>query len=298
MRKITVLGECALDIVFPSEASSWPVSLQARPAGRLVNAAAIAADHGLQVSFVGEAARDRAGDLVVDFLKSHNVDTHCIDRFSDGGVTSSNFIFPAHEAGADDTFILNRRFPSGDRFNAPWPRIDADDIVVFGGFFAISDRTRSQLTEILSYASERQALIVYLPGFIRTEAPRITRLMPAILENLEYADIILTRSSDLRTLYSETDARKCFERNIKFYCRTMINIDSAEHQLTILHRDLSTNVELRSDASSLAAQSAALAALMQALMDGNVTLPSLTGLSETAIQRIAATIASVADVAS
>lgn len=286
MRKIIVIGECTLDVVFPQgDTSAWPLQLTARPAGRLLNAAALVSAAGHHVSFVGEAARDLTGDLIVNFLGSHGVDTSCIDRFGDGGVTSSNFVFPGAE-GEPATFVLNRHFPPCERFNAPWTRIDANDIVVFGGYFSLSDRTRTQLTEILNFAAERQALIVYLPGFIPSAQPNITRVMPAILENLEHADLVFTRSEDLETIYRESDVVRCFERNIKFYCRTLLNIDSKQGAITMLHRGLRTDMQLQGEAASLKSQSAAVAALVDVLMKRNITLPMLAGLSETDLESI------------
>ncbi|MCM1483815.1 MAG: PfkB family carbohydrate kinase [Muribaculaceae bacterium] len=296
MRKIIVIGECTLDIVFPmGQDAIWPMTLSARPAGRLLNAAAISAAAGHNVSFVGEAARDATGDLLVRYLESHGVDTHCIDRFGDGGVTSSNFIFPDSEHPGNDTFILNRHYPGCERFNAPWPRIDADDIVVFGGFFSLADRTRAQLTEILDFAAERHALILYLPGFVPCAAPNITRVMPAVIENLEHADIVLTRNEDLLTIYSEPDVRRCFERNIKFYCRTMINVDTDTHSLSMMHRGLFGTLPAEAATSSLRSQSAVVAALLDILIRRDITLPALAGLSDTDITAILKAIADKAD---
>lgn len=287
MRKIIIIGECTLDIVFPDdEAGMWPMQLSARPAGRLLNAASITAKGGHNVTFVGEAARDNVGDLLVSYLSQSGVDTHCIDRFGDGGITSSNFIFPTPGSNADSSFILNRHYPACERFNAPWPRIDADDIVVFGGFFALADRTRTQLNEILDFASERHALILYLPGFTPGSAPNITRVMPAILENLEHADIVLTRNEDLMTIYSEPDMARCFERNIRFYCRTMININPTDSEISMMHRGLSASVGTVTDTSTLSAQSAILASLIDILIKRGVTLPMLAGLSDTDLTAI------------
>lgn len=286
MRKVIVIGECTLDVVFPQNGiTTWPLQLTGRPAGRLLNAAALVSAAGHHVSFVGEAARDITGDLIVDYLAGHGVDTTCIDRFSDGGVTSSNFVFPGSD-GQSPTFVLNRHFPPCERFNAPWTRIDADDIVVFGGYFSLSDRTRMQLTEILNFAAERHALIVYLPGFIPSAQPNITRVMPAILENLEHADFVFTRSEDLATIFHESDVSRCFERNIKFYCRTLLNIDSKENVITMLHRGLRADMQLQGDAASLRSQSAAVAALVNVLMDRGISLPMLAGLSETDLKSI------------
>lgn len=48
------------------------------------------------------------------------------------------------------------------------------------------------------------------------------KLMPAILENLEYADIVRGSSEDFETLFKQTDAEKTYRDNIKFYCPNFI----------------------------------------------------------------------------
>ncbi len=232
--KIIVIGECTLDIICPGECNG-AATLRAFPGGRLLNAAAILGRQGHDVAYVGEAARDRVGDIIVNFLDNHHVATRSIDRFTDG-VTSSNLYFPPDSTHPEPSVVSYRKFPP-ERFDVVWPRIDPDDIVVFGTFFALDERVRPQLQELMNHAQERKATIIYVPGFLPEQAPRITKVMPAILENLEMADIVLSRPSDLQHIFSESDASRCFERHIRFYCKDFINIDSPSGTVSWLHNN-------------------------------------------------------------
>ena len=97
MRRIIMMGECALDIVFPPTQNNYPLStlsnLRATPGGRILNAAALLGTLHEGVSYVSEAARDRIGDMIVSFLQANNVNVGSIDRYVDGD-TPANFFFP------------------------------------------------------------------------------------------------------------------------------------------------------------------------------------------------------------
>lgn len=268
MPKIIIIGECNLEVTFPADSSdSWPLLMTGRPGGCLLNAAAMLGRKGMQVSFVADAARDSLGDLLVRYLDSCNVDTHCIDRYSDGGVTSSDFIFPA-----TDAIITNRRFPVGENFNCTWPRIDHDDLVVFGGFFALDDRSRPQVMEMVSYAAERKATVIYVPGFVPSLVPRITRVMPAILENLELADIVYADTADLRTIWNETSPDECYRRNINFYCRTLLCADTPSKAVTLHYPGGKVSADITATCRHDSLRAAAgLAALIGFIADRDIT---------------------------
>lgn len=224
MRKIIAIGRCALDIVMEG---GKPVT--AFPGGRIVNAAASLGSLGYDVTMVGEAGRDRVGDMVVSFLENHGVNVRSVDRFTEG-VTPTSLVF---NPGGD--VIDYTDYPDSD-LDVVWPRIDRDDIVVFGTAYAVEQRVRKRLFEIVAYAAERGAIIVYLPGFTTAEVPRITKVMPAVFENLELADIVVTRARDLHLIFETDDAAKAYSDHVSFYCPTMINLDPEHGNATLFTR--------------------------------------------------------------
>lgn len=218
MKKIICIGECALDIVFGTDGTP----LGSMPGGRLANAAALLAREGLPVVMAGEAAADAVGDTVVEFLATAGADTRCIDRFTEGRTPVTVFM-----AGADGRVAATRyENYADDCFDIVWPRIDEGDIVLFGGYYAIDRRMRRRMLPLLQHAAERKALMVYLPGYMAQQEPRITRVMPAILENMELAHMVITRSADLQLIFGTRDAEACFRHHIDFYCRVLLNVDA------------------------------------------------------------------------
>lgn len=238
MKKIICIGECVLDIVFKDRV---PVGSMA--GGRIVNAAALLASEGLPVKMIGEASADGVGDIVVNFLESAKADTSSVDRFTEG-VTPTLLYIP--DDGRRMTVTRYESYPD-DCFDVVWPRIDAGDILVFGGFYALDPRMRARLVQLLSYARERSTVIIYLPGFLPSQAPRITRVMPAILENLEAADLVITRDQDISTVFGTSDAAGCYADHINFYCNSLINISPTGKQACFYCGNETSVSEIMSD---------------------------------------------------
>jgi fructokinase len=257
MKRIIAIGECALDVIFNG---STPVG--AMPGSRIVNASAILAGKGHQVSVVSEASRDSVGDIIVDFLNQAGVDTHSIDRFTEG-VTPSIMYFKQDDGSESVTRYEN--YPD-ECFDVVWPRINPGDLLLFGGFYALDSRIRPRMLQLVNYAKERHATIVYLPGFLKSQAPRITRVMPAILENFELADIIITRSHDLTNIYDEKDVAKCFNNHISFYCNTLVNIDSDAATITVYNGSQAHSKALTGQTRSLTWCAGATAGIVETLL--------------------------------
>lgn len=209
MRKVIAIGQSSLDIIH----------IDGKPAasftgGRIANMAASLARLGHQVEYVSECANDSVGDMIVDFLKTNGVGVASVDRYTDG-LSQVSLIFS--NSDGKTSYSEYRKYPT-NRFNVLWPRIEEDDIVVFGAYFAIEEDVRKPLLELLNYAVERKAIIVYLPGFQPELCSRITRVMPSIHENLEFADFVLARESDMKKIYEKEDSLRCYNDHILFYC--------------------------------------------------------------------------------
>lgn len=215
MRKIIAIGESVLDIVF---SGNQPV--KAMTGGRIANAAASLGLMGLPVTMVSECCADRVGDLVVDFLRAHHVNVDSVDRFTDG-MTALATIFQDEDR---DKILNYGRYPA-DRFDVVWPRIDEDDIVLFGSLYAIDPPQRERLYELLQYAAERKAVLVYLPGFQHGINFRITRVMTAILENLEISSIVVAHERDINDIFPGETATQAYHNHIEFYCNTYVHIN-------------------------------------------------------------------------
>ncbi|MDE6277369.1 MAG: hypothetical protein K2M06_04595 [Muribaculaceae bacterium] len=260
MKKIICIGECSLNIVF--NAAGLPVG--AMPGGRVVNAAALLAKAGLPVVMASEASSDGVGTMVVDFLEKAGVATASIDRFTEGRTPLNVFTL-----GPDGRPQLTRyeKYPPEEGFDIIWPRVEEGDIVIFGGYYAIDPRNHNRMMRFLENAREMKALLIYLPGFIPGQEPRITRVMPALLENLELADMVLTRSDDLSMIFG-LDGAQCYARNIGFYCRSMVNVDADARVITYFTDKASSELPIESNlCRSLIWNAGILAGVVRALED-------------------------------
>lgn len=215
MRKIIAIGESILDTIYQNQ---QPVC--SFVGGRVSNAAASLGELGLPVAMVSECCTDEVGDWVVDFFESHHVDTRSIDRYTDGS-TPLAAIF-RHD-GEQDKIVNYGVYPQA-RFNVIWPRIDEDDIVLFGSYYAIDTPQRERLYDLLSYACERKAIVIYLPGFQHGTQFNLTKVMPNILENFEVSTVVVDHDKDINNMFPNQDSDKVYNNHIKFYGPTYIHI--------------------------------------------------------------------------
>lgn len=294
-----MMGRCALDIIFPPSQHNTPLaplsSLKALPGGRLLNAAALLGTMHPSVTYVSEAARDRIGDIIVTFLEANKVNTASIDRYTDGD-TPSNLYFPVNDTHPVESVMTYRRFPD-ERFDMVWPEVRPDDIVVFGGYFALDPRIRPQLTELLRHCIDQKAIVIYVPGFLKQEVGRITRVMPSLIENLEMADITVTRTRDLQAIWDCEDEAKAYADHIAFYCPPFINIDPATRAMTFRHRGRQTSTPISRPPISLMWHAGALAGLVSSIIDLGITRPMLADLNEQSMAELISQANAMADVA-
>ncbi len=281
MRKIIAIGKCGLDILMLDNQPSASF-----PGGRILNAAALLGSRGYNVTMVGECGADSVGDIVVSHLESLGVATRSIDRYTDG-VTPTTVIF-RHSDGRPTSTVDYERYPA-ESFDVVWPRIDADDIIIFGTFVALDERVRTRLLEIINYAAERNAIIVYAPGFSPTQVPRITRVMPAILENLELADIVITRTSDLQAIFNTSDAASAYRNHVSFYCHTMLNADSSTGRIELFNASATDSVEAPTPTDPLAWNAGIIAGVAETLIEQQLLRNSLDNLDQSQRKAIIAT---------
>lgn len=272
-RKIITIGECVLNVEFCDA-----VPVKAFPGGRIFNVATTLGHWGYDVEMVGECGKDRMGDLIVKALTENNVSTRSIDRFTEG-LTPSRYIFN------DAPSVYYQQF-SEQEFDFVWPSLERNDVVVFGSFFAVSQRVRARVYELLQYASERGAIIIYLPGFAPQRTPRITKQMPAIFENLELADMVVCRNNDLKYIFGGDKEAEVFNRHISFYSANFVNIDEAEGVITHRHAKDVDVAHLAPSADLLHYNVMIVASLVKQIIDKGLTRESLHEINVSNITKI------------
>lgn len=216
-RKYIVIGEASLEIRFDTRSRATACA-----GGTFLQIARELARNRQTVMFISEIGLDPAGELIASTLSDAGVDISCCDRFTEANTPLSLTI--------GDRTSRYQQWAEADGFDVTWPRIEKEDVVVFGGYMSLDPRVRKRLWALVSNAVERNATVVYIPGVDDARIPRITRVMPIVFENLESASLVITIPGDLDTLYSTSDPEKAYRNNISFYSQSMaaIGIDNDE----------------------------------------------------------------------
>ena len=213
MNGVIAIGQAVLDVIF---SGNEPV--KAFAGGRIANMAASLGRMGVRTEYVSECATDAPGDAIVKFLQDNRVGTASVDRFTEGQ-SQVSLIF--RDSDGNERYSRYSNYPP-TRFDVLWPKAEEGDIVVFGSDLSIGESLRKPLVELLEYARERKAVIIYLPGFRPELCSRITRVMPSILENLEFADMVMARESDMVKIFGDSNPETCYREHISFYCPNFI----------------------------------------------------------------------------
>ena len=216
MGKFIFISELPLNLLFHIDGH-----VSVKPCDRLGRATASVAAAGYETLMVGEAAADAVGDTIVGFLEKNGVNVRSIDRFTEGRSPQRDRF--ENDRGQWCTVGYDEAIT--EEFDTVWPRIEAGDVIIFGSYFAISDRVRPRLLDLLAHARSRKATIVYCPYFEPFQVPRVTRVMPAVLDNMELADVIITTTGGIETLFGSRDIAGCYRLRLEFYTPRVVNID-------------------------------------------------------------------------
>jgi fructokinase len=212
------MGETIFDILFEDNRPFKGV-----PGGAAFNTMISLGRLGLKPIFLSELARDHVGDLLLRFMTDNGVATDHIYRYY-GGQSPLSLAFLDANREAHYDFYFN--YPA-ERLDVVWPRIDPDDIFLFGSLFAVKPELRQAVTDLLRYAADRKAILFYDPNFRIESASQTLHVMPSVIENLEFADIVRGSITDFQNLYRESDPDRIYRNHIRFYCPFFICTDGA-----------------------------------------------------------------------
>lgn len=213
MRKIIGIGETILDIIFRNNQPYAAV-----PGGSVFNGLVSLGRLGKEVLFISELGKDHVGDVIRSFMEANHISTQYVDFFPDGKSPIS-LAFLDEKQNAHYTFY--KSFPSR-RLDVSFPPIEEDDIFIMGSYFCIDPILRKRVREFIEYASERKAIIYYDPNFRKAHAHEAIHLIPTLLENFEFADIVRGSDEDFETLFQESQMDKIYEEHIRVYCKNFL----------------------------------------------------------------------------
>lgn len=179
---------------------------------------------GVNVSFISETGNDRVGKIILDFMRDNGIPTDHVNVFPDG---KSPISLAFLNERSDAEYIFYKDYPK-QRLDVLFPKINEDDIVVIGSYYALNPILRPKILELLDQAREKKAIVYYDPNFRSSHKNEAMRLAPTIIENLEYADIVRGSVEDFFYLYGFRDVNKVYKDKIKFYCPNFLCTAGAE----------------------------------------------------------------------
>lgn len=217
MRKVIGIGETILDILFRDGQPQAAV-----PGGSVYNAVISLGRMGQNVTFISETGNDRVGEMILANMRENGVDTANVNVFPEGkSPVSLAFLNERNDA----EYIFYKDYPR-QRLEVNMPEISSDDIIMIGSYFAITPVLRDKVKELLDRAHEAGAIIYYDVNFRSTHANEAIKLMPTIIENFEYADILRGSTEDFQNMFRQPDADKVYSNHVGFYCPNFICTDA------------------------------------------------------------------------
>lgn len=217
MRKVIGIGETILDILFRDGQPQAAV-----PGGSVYNAVISLGRMGQNVTFISETGNDRVGEMILANMRENRVDTANVNVFPEGkSPVSLAFLNERNDA----EYIFYKDYPR-QRLEVNMPEISSDDIIMIGSYFAITPVLRDKVKELLDRAHDAGAIIYYDVNFRSTHANEAIKLMPTIIENFEYADILRGSTEDFQNMFRQPDADKVYSNHVGFYCPNFICTDA------------------------------------------------------------------------
>ena len=213
MRKVIGIGETVLDIIFRN---NQPI--QALPGGSTFNAIISLARSGVPTSFISETGNDRVGQTIIQFLRDNGCNADSVSVYPDSkSPLSLAFLNDKNDA----EYIFYKDHPK-DRLDFTYPSVQADDLVVFGSYYALNPVIRPQVKAFLEYAHQRGAILYYDVNFRASHQHEVIKLTSNLLENFELADIVRGSKEDFQILFKKDNPDVVYRTQISFYTKKFI----------------------------------------------------------------------------
>ena len=272
MRTAIGIGESVLDVIFQSDRPQ-----QAVPGGSVFNCIVSLARCGLATRFITELGNDRVGRLIGDFIKTNGINTDSI-YFFDEGQTPVSMAFLDEQKNAE--YVFYKDFPM-KRLNITYPNIAADDVVVFGSYFAVNPILRDEMVAFLNHAHSGEALLYYDINFRKAHAGERLQLLPLFIENFELADVIRCSDEDLSVLFPQQNIDAIYDQYFRPQRKPLIITQGARNILVKTPNwEMSYPVEPITPVSTIGAGDNFNAGWILGLMRENISRSQINELTE------------------
>ena len=218
MRKVIGLGETILDILFRGQ---QPIA--AIPGGSSFNSIISLGRTGLPAFFAGYAGDDEPGRQIKSFLRDNGVDTTFFHIRQD---VKSAVSLAYLDANNDAHYVFYKQSPTPcPGFSIP--RFAADDVLLFGSYYAIGPEVHHQVEALLTAAQRSGAILYYDLNFRRSHRHELDRLLPTIQANYRLSTLVRGSADDFEIMYGTRRAEEIYERHIAPYCPLFLCTDGA-----------------------------------------------------------------------
>jgi len=206
-----------LDILFKNDQPQKAV-----PGGSTFNSIVSLGRAGVTCAMVTQTGSDHIGDIICDFLRKNGVS----DEFVCRQPNTKSHITLAFLNEHNDAQYEFYKDHARDLLNIPLPQITADDIVLFGSFFAINPVIRPVTRKLLTDAYEAGAWLYYDVNFRKNHIVDLPRLLTNIEQNMRFASVVRGSMEDFDYLFGLQQPDAIYER-VRSLCSTLILTDGA-----------------------------------------------------------------------
>jgi len=188
------LGESLLDVIFDGLEQ-----VVAKPGGSMLNTAVSLARMNLPVTHISELGDNEVAKLMLEFLNKNGVITDYIRQY------------PEQNTSMALAFLDQRKKPTYQFINgypplrtlSEIPAFNANDYLLFGSMYSISQAIRPDILRCVHKAGEAGSLIMYDPNIRHKHHLEDAHLKTSMMENLKLADIIKASDEDCANLFGE-----------------------------------------------------------------------------------------------
>lgn len=234
MQRVIGIGETVLDILFKNDQPQKAV-----PGGSTFNSIVSLGRAGVPCAMVTQTGSDHIGDMICAFLRKNGVSDEFVCRHPNTKSHITLAFLDEHNDAQYEFYKDHKR----DLLDIPLPQITADDIVLFGSFFAINPVIRPVTRKLLTEAHEAGAWIYYDVNFRKNHIADLPQILPNIEENMQLASVVRGSMEDFDYLFGLQDPDAIYER-VKPLCLTLILTDGAR-SIRVYERDKVTKYDVQ-----------------------------------------------------
>ncbi|MBI5011085.1 MAG: carbohydrate kinase, partial [Bacteroidia bacterium] len=142
----------------------------------------------------------------------------------DDGSTTLALAFLNEKNDAHYTFYKN--FP-GKRLDIEFPKLNSEDILQYGSFYAIWPEIRTKIKKFVQTAYDSGALVLYDPNFRKSHLSELGSLKPLIVENMRMSCIVRGSDEDFRNIFRVNSAAEAWDV-VRNYCSCLVYTANTE----------------------------------------------------------------------